>query len=713
MNPIQHRIALTMATVLLPGSSAQDGQSADAELWRDVEIIRTEHGVPHIRARTLRAGAYGLAWVQSEDYGPRTAMSILRASGAMARVFGHDSIESDFGAWRDRRRVMETFHQLDEATRDVYEGFAAGLNRFIELHADAFPASVPRFSGYDVAVLDIGGTSAGALRAYRRLLDPQPRRDTGGSEGYEAVPSDDNEGSNAWALAPGRTRSGRAILLRNPHLSWAAGYYEAHLTVPGVIDFYGDFRIGGPFLVIGGFNRHLGFATTNNAQDLDELYELEADPSAPDHYRFDGQSIPMRRELATVTFRNGDAFATETREQWATPLGPVVYRANGKVYVVKSAGEGDFRAGEQFLRMMRATSLAEWQQAMRMRSRMTSNFTYADRAGNIYYVWNAALPVLPHPPGGDTTAVPVLGSRDVWTRYVPFDSLPQVLNPRGGYVHNENSSPHWTNLHAPLDTNNAYPNFERPSLSLRSQHGLELVAANRRLSLEDVVRLKHSYRMLLADRVKPDLVTAVKATSPTGETASALELLERWGNTSEPGSRGGTLFEVWWQRYAQGTPDSLRYARPWRAGDPTGTPSGLRDHRRAADAFAWAVSETSRRYGRWDVPWGEVHRVRRGAVDVPVGGCGGALGCFRVLNFRRDQDGKLAANGGDGWVLAVEFTDTPRAYSVLAYGQSVDSTSRWHADQAERFARGDLKRVAFSEKDVDAQAVVRYRPGER
>ena len=39
------------------------------------------------------------------------------------------------------------------------------------------------------------------------------------------------------------------------------------------------------------------------------------------------------------------------------------------------------------------------------------------------------------------------------------------------------------------------------------------------------------------------------------------------------------------------------------------------------------------RHGRWDVAWGEVHRVRRGTVDVPVGGCSGAMGCFRVLTF--------------------------------------------------------------------------------
>jgi acyl-homoserine-lactone acylase len=152
----------------------------------------------------------------------------------------------------------------------------------------------------------------------------------------------------------------------------------------------------------------------------------------------------------------------------------------------------------------------------------------------------------------------------------------------------------------------------------------------------------------------------------------------------------------------------------WKASDPARTPSGLADRARAAESFAWAVEETARRHGRWDVAWGEVHRVRRGAVDVPVGGCGGALGCFRVLNFARDStDGKLVANGGDGWVLAVEFGEVPRAYSVLAYGESSRPESPWHSDQAAMFARGEMKKVAFTARDVDAGAVVRYRPGEK
>lgn len=716
-------IPIITAGILLGNTSTAGTRSPGPDLWRQVEIIRTAHGVPHIRAENLRAAGYALAWLQLEDYGPRTAMGVLRARGEMAKLFGRDSIDSDFFFRRARTRAIQTYHLLDQETRDIYDGFAAGVNRYVALHAEEFQPHMPTdFTGYDVATGDIVFPDVDDASAFLARLNPAaPGRDTtrGANDDEEAHA---DAGSNAWAFARSRTKSGKAILLRNPHLAWTAGYYEAHMTVPGVVDFYGDFRIGGPFDVISGFNRYLGWATTNNSPDLDEIYSLDVDPTEVDHYLFDGASLPLTRELTTVEFRNDDGVSTETREFWSTPLGPVIHRANGKIYIFKVAGDGDIRGGEQFLRMMRATSLAEWKEAMKMRARVASNFTYADRTGNIYYVWNAALPLLPHPSGGDTVAIPAREMRDVWTRYVPFDSLPQVLNPKGGYIHNENDSPHFTNVGGRIDTTNAYPNFEKPRLLLRSQLAIELIGGANKVSLEDVVRLKHSYKMLLADRVKPDLVAAVKSTNRTGEVASALALLERWNNTAASDAKGALLFEIWWQRYSrrvadtalpQRLPDSLLFSTVWSAAQPTTTPRGLADPARAAESFAWAVSETARLYGNWDVAWGDVHRVRRGNVDVPVGGCSSGLGCVRTLGFTRTPDGKLVATAGDAWVLVVEFGNVPRAYSVLAYGESPKPESAWHASQAEMFARGEMKKVAFTRQEVDASALARYRPGEK
>jgi acyl-homoserine-lactone acylase len=706
--------AITLLAAVAPQAAAQRSDAVP-ELARQVEVRRTPHGVPHIKAENLRAAAYALAYVQLEDHGARVAVRLLRGRGEMGRWFGRDSMDSDFLAQHAYTLAVEQYPLLDQSTRDVYEGFAAGVNRYVELHPAEFPPGfAPRFTGYDVAARDVNvATPVEARRFLDRVVPAAPAvpaQPNGEGEPPGATAAIE-EGSNAWAFAPGRTKSGRAILMRNPHLAWTAGYYEAHVTVPGMLDFYGDFRIGGPFGVIGGFNRDLGWATTNNAPDLDEIYSLDVDPARVDHYLFEGASLAGQRELVTVTFRNGDGLSTETREVWRTPLGPVIHRDSGKVYVLRAAAEGDYRAGEQFLRMMRARSLAEWKEAMRLRARVNSNFTYADRAGNIFYVWNASIPALPHANGGDTAAVPARRTADVWTRYVPFDSLPQLLNPRGGYVHNENDPPYHTNLRQVLDRARFPANFPEPLLRLRSQHSLELVDPQRKLSLEDVVALKHSYRMLLADRVKADLVSAVRASAPQPRVAEAIAMLARWDNTAAAPSRGGVLFETWWRKYVEGTdPDSM-FAEPWTPRAPTATPRGLKAPRRAAEAFAWAVDETVRRHGTYDVAWGDVHRVRIGSVDTPVGGCSGALGCFRVLNFRTDADGKRSVVGGDGWVLAVEFSDVPRALSVLAYGESAREDSPFHADQAEMFARGELKRVAFSDRDIEAQTIRRYRPG--
>ena len=704
-----NRALAALALVASCGGSAR-AQDAAPALAARVEVRRTAFGVPHIEARDLGAAAYALAYVQMEDHGARVAVGLLRARGELGRWFGRDSVEGDFLARRAYAVAVARYPELDPDTRDVYAGFAEGVNRYVALHPAEFPAGfAPRFTAYDVAARDVSvATAAQARRFLARVapeLVPADRPEPG--EGADPI----EEGSNAWALGPSRTTSRRAILMRNPHLAWSAGYYEAHVTVPGVLDFYGDFRVGGPFGVVAGFNRHLGWATTNNAPDLDEIYALDVDPVRADHYLFEGASLPLERELVTVAFRNGAGLSTETREFWRTPLGPVIHRDGGKAYVLRAGAEGEHRAGAQFLRMMRARSLAEWKTAMRMRARVNSSFTYADAAGHVFYVWNAVVPALPHASGGDTAAVPARRTADVWTRYVPFDSLPQLLDPRGGYVRNENDAPYHTNLRQVLDRRRYPANFPEPSLRLRSQLSVQLIGGRRRLSLEEVVRLKHSYRMLLADRVKGDLVAAVRGSSPAPAVAAAAALLERWDNTAAPASRGGVLFQTWWTRYVEGTTADSMFAVPWSAAAPAATPRGLRDPARAAQAFAWAVDETARRHGRVDAAWGDVHRVRVGAVDEPVGGCSGALGCFRVLNFKDDPDRRRSVTGGDGWVLAVEFGRVPRAYSVLAYGQSARPGSPHRADQAAMFARGEMKRVAFTRRDVERQTVRRYRPG--
>ncbi len=701
-------VSAYLPPVTASGQAAPSSHApASPILSQQVVVRRTEYGVPHIKAESLGAAFFALGYCQMEDYGEEVVRRLIESRGESARYLGEEGdLESDLLAKRAYTRAVETYHLLPQDVRNAMEGFAAGVNLYIEGHADALPEWVrPDFNGHDVAARDIGTPG---WRVGRRVLE---------NLGVEAVglpPTDgtaSEDGSNAWAFAPGRTVSGRTILLRNPHLRWTAGYYEAHITVPGVLNFYGDFRVGGPFGIIGGFNDYLGWATTNNSPALDVVYELVADPARSGQYLFDGASIPLRQRTLTAEVMAGESVQTESQQLWETPLGPVIHRGEDRIYVLRSTNDGEFRRGEQFLRMMQATALEEWLEAMGIRALQSSNLTYADGAGNIFYVWNAKLPVLPHAPN-PKGATPARKSADVWTRLVPFDDLPRLLNPAGGYVQNSNDPPYYTNLNQPLNPDSFPPNMPAPRLRFRSQLSLDLVHNEAQVTLEEVVRMKHDVRMVLAERVKADLVEAVRSSNPEEELAQAAALLESWDGTVDARSRGSALFELWATRYLAVTDSAAQFRLPWSSEEPTLTPSGLGDPSGAVEALRWALDEAAGRWGSWDVAWGEVHRVRRGSVDVPVGGCSSSLGCFRVLNYDLQEDGRYAASGGDGWILAVEFGEPPRAYSVLAYGQSNREDSPHFDDQAAMFARGELKPVAFAETEVEARTIRTYRPRE-
>jgi acyl-homoserine-lactone acylase len=690
-------------------------QSPSPDYASRAEIRRTAHGVPHILSPDMAGLGYGMAWAQLEDHGAMVVLNLVRARGELSRIFGPDSLESDFSHVESHALAVATYSKLSADLRRVQDGWAAAVNRWVETHpADYARYQLPTFTAHDVAALWVDEQVEPAMRRFQRA---QTRR----RAAVEPVDRD-NIGSNAWAFAPSRTTSGNAMLLRNPHIGWRSDwystYYEMQITVPGKVNFYGDFRVGFPFYFNGGFNDQLGWATTNNGPDLEEVYALRLDPDRPDHYRFDGGSVPLERKELTVRVRRNGRLETATREVWRTPLGPVIGRGEGEVYVLRSPGWGEFRKAEQFLAMMRARNLAEWTQAMAMRAHTESNLTYADRDGNILYLWNASLPVRPHAPLADTAAVPAASSDDIWTTLHPLDELPQLLNPPSGYTHNENDPFHFTNLESPIDSARfPAPGFPAPELRFRSQLGVDLATQVPRMSLDDVVRLKHSYRMMAAERLVDDLVAAVREAGPNGRLGDAIAVLEGWDKTASPEARGAVLFTEWFDRYYRGSGQNTAereanaYARPWSSEDPTGTPNGLGDPARAVRALAEAAEAMMQEHGRLDPAWGDLVRVIRGEVDVPVGGCPGMYGCFRVLSIRPSGDGRYQNGGGDGWVLVVEFTRAgPRAKSIMAYGASSLPGSPWFSDQAAMYARGELKDVAFSEAAIAEQLVKSYRP---
>jgi acyl-homoserine-lactone acylase len=690
-------------------------------LARQVQIRRTQYGVPHIKGESLEAAAFGFAYCQAEDHLQNIMRGILGVRGDLAATFGPgddgQNVTADFfnRQFRVHARAVETYHKLDPDYRAMIEGFAAGLNFYVDRHRDDVPAWTPRVTGHDVAAYGISGVMRFAFNRNDLIKDFLKSQAAATARRMpdmmlEGAADESAIGSNMWAFAPSRSQSGHAMLMGNPHQPWkpVSTYYEAHMIVPDRLNIYGATYIGRP-IITSGWNESLGWSHTVNAPDLEEIYELDLDAAIADHYLFDGGSVPLARDDVEIKVKSEQGTASQSRTFWHSPLGPVIHRTATKVYVLRSACYENYRAYEQWLRMSQTKNFAEFRQAVEMNAVPMFNICYADRVGNIFYIWNGTVPNLPHR-AHKAEAVHASRTADVWTKFHATSELPQLVNPPGGYVQNCNSPPYLTNLQAPLDPAKYPAHFSLNDLSLRTQHSLRLVDNGKKLSLDDVCTLKHSPLMLLAERVKPDLIAALKASSSGSNLEAAIRALESWDDTVAAESRGGTLFANWWDRYYQ--KGVGKFAVAWSATEPMLTPRGLADRERAVATFHEAFAEVTSLYGRPDVSWVEVHRIRKGAVDLPVTGGSGLMGCFRVLEFHADSDGKLAANSGDSFVFAVEFSDPPRGYTNVAYSQSDVPSSPHFSDQASLFSANRLKPAAFTDAEIEAQLIKAYRPGE-
>jgi acyl-homoserine-lactone acylase len=497
-------------------------------------------------------------------------------------------------------------------------------------------------------------------------------------------------------------------------------YWEAHVTVPGKLNFYGSTFAGRPMLT-SGFNEHLGWTHTVNNIDLQDIYALALDPKKPDHYLFDGKPLALTKREFAVEVKTGDgSVRTERRSYWYSHLGPVVHRTRDKAFAVKSSILDEWRFYEGWCEMTKAKSYAQYYATLKKNLVPMFNIGYADADGNILYLWNGRLPK--RVDGGMDYRLDVPGDtgKYVWTELHRTEELPQLLNPAGGYVQNCNDAPWWTSLRDPLEPK-IYPSYIEPGipLRLRSQMSLEMLEGQEKFSLQDVMRLKFNPKMLLADRVKPDLIGAIKRSqNPSDDLKKGLAAIEAWDNRTAADSRGGVLFQRFWETYSAAVREPFAVA--WDAKSPAKTPRGLSDAGMAVRHLEDAVRWTRQKFGSESVAWGDAHRIRLGDLDLPATGASGTYGLFHVVQFGEAPDGKrvvgtiergkLMAGGGDGWIFAVEFSKPLIAYSLLAYGQTTNTASKHSTDQAPLFAKGQFKRVRFTEAEIKANLEREYRP---
>jgi penicillin amidase/acyl-homoserine-lactone acylase len=679
-------ILAAMAAAMLMGAAAEAAPSTYAD---EVRIRRDEWGVPHIRAKSDTAAAYGLAWAQAEDDFATIQEAVFQSRGRLAELKGPAGIENDYlvhlqDVWGTVRRRYA--RDLAPATRKVMEAYAASLNAYAAKHPDKVLPGLLPITGQDLAAATTfrGPSFYGLDDVFRRTLRPQAQKLALAEPKLET-------GSNGVAVAPSRSADGATRLLVNSHQPFTGplAWYEAVIQTDEGWHVAGGFFPGGPFM-LHGHNAHLGWASTVNNPDLADVFQLTVNPANREEYRLDGAWKRFESHWVEIKVKRADGgFDVMRKEIARSAHGPVVRNDRG-VFAIRYAGMGEIRQNEQYFAMNKARNLSEWKAAMAMGVLPSINYVYGDAKGNVGYVHNGRYPVRKE--GVDWSGV-VPGDRSdlIWNAQLPFAKIPQVWNPKSGWVFNANNTP----FQATSEADDLKPGAFSKTLGLqtnmtnRAWRALETYGADTSITAEEF----EAYKYDLTFSSRSDLAKALTLLGALNakddpDLAAAQALLKVWDRRTHRDSRAAPLAVLTVLKLLQ-TP-----ARPPVA------------------VLKETMAELRTHFGRIDPTWGEVNRIRRGKVDLPVDG---GPDIFRAIYGRPDPDGRLRGLAGDTFIMFVTWdrAGAMSSTSIHQFGSAtLDEASPHFADQTPLFAAMKTKPVRFTEEQLKGHIVRDYRPGE-
>lgn len=731
-------------------------------------IYWDKYAVPHIYAADVRGVVRGLGYATMENHAELLLRKIARARGRLAEYFGlgngpvtTNNIASDTEVIRYGLRdvARDWVARGGGEQRALLAAYCAGVNDYAARHpADIDPVLRP--------ILPIVPTDVTAVTAYVLYALFQSGQDfvpqlaaafTAGGTPNE--PPSRQAGSNAMVIAPSRATDGSAIIVANSHLPWgvnqpltgsdayfsAAQWIEAQLVVGDphhpALNASGATFPGLPGF-IEGFNDAAGWTqTANNIYNAD-LFRLTLN-AAGTHYRYGNDWRPLLHKVVTLRVLRADHTVSSLAiDTYRSVHGPLIAfdKPHTHALALRNTGIEQPAVVAQFWRMIQARTLADFKQAVGALQLPIFNLFFADQGGEVYYLFNGRQPVRTCPYhltfSGGVLLPPILDGTNpacLPTQTLSLAQLPQAANPPGGYVANGNEAPWYASFPQPasLQAQDYPPYITADGVDFRPQSLHARLNGIETFTPDQVLGIKNSTRLRLADQVLPDLLTIAQAAAKAGDkqAAEAAGILTRWDRTADEASAGGVLFEAWWDAVVQdviagkiSADTSLAYSNnvhprfrvAFDPAHPLTTPAGLDTGNKAAlladlDAAVTMLDRQFAAVGGAAVPWGTAHKTtlvaRTGGqqqhvvppflVNDPSSGADDEFGGIRVVNpaFAAPL-GEFVSYGGESYIHVIEFTpEGPKGGSLLVYGNASRPNSPHIGDQAALFRAKTLKPV--------------------
>jgi acyl-homoserine-lactone acylase len=719
-------LAATAAlTITAAQAQAAVQPAGDMARWRAqaarISIVRDDWGIAHVRGKTDADAVFGMVYAQAEDDFNRVETNYINAMGRLAEAEGEDAVWQDLRMklFVDPADLKAKYAASPAWLKSVMNAWADGLNFYLASHPAVKPRVIKHFEPW-MALSFTEGSIGGDIEkvSLKELASFYGNKQL--AEVAQLLP-EEPKGSNGMAIGPQITTAGHAMLLINPHTSFFFRS-ELQMTSDEGLNAYGAATWGQPFLYQG-FNDHVGWMHTTSGLDaVDEFAETIVRKDGKAFYRYGAEERPVTVKTIEVPFRQADgAMGKKTFTVYATHHGPIVRAANGK-WIAIALMNKPLEALEQSYLRTKATDLASFMKVAELKANSSNNTLFADTKGETAYLHPQFIPR--RDDRFDYTQ-PVDGSDPAtdWKGLHALSEAPQVISPKGGWLYNSNDAP-WRTAGPESPKAQAFPRYmDQVGFNPRTEHATRVLSGKKDFTLPGLIAAAYDSYLPAFEHLVPSLAQAYDATPDSDplkarlkDQVAALKAWNyRWGENSTETSLAVFWGEALWQKIKLGgARPSLSAVDRMVAASP----------QEKLQALAEASDRLQADFGAWKTPWGQINRYQRNNGDIvqkfddakpsiPVMFTSAQWGSLASFGARRyDGTKRYYGTSGNSFVAAIEFGPKIVARAVSAGGESGNPASKHFADQATRYATGNLREVYFYPEQLKGHTERTYKPGE-
>lgn len=515
---------------------------------------------------------------------------------------------------------------------------------------------------------------------------------------FRAKPDRDN-GSNNWAIAGSKTKSGRPILCNDPHLglNLPSLWYEMQISTP-THNVYGVSFPGAPAIVIG-FNDSIAWGMTNAARDVRDYYRIRFKDDSHAQYWFENAWKDADLQIEQFLQKDGTVFYDTVAY---TVFGPVMYddnfdghgRARGNIdLAVRWRAHDPSNELNTFLLLNKAANYSDYRAAISHFVCPGQNFVFAAKSGQIALWQQGLFPA--EWPGQGSFIMPGTDSAYRWQQNIPQEENPHLVDPERGFVSSANQLP----------ADSTYPYFLGGGYDL--YRGLMI---NRYLTsmagatTADMQKMQIDNYNLFAQTAMPVLLAHLNTIGLNNDEVKYLDIVRNWNMRNDNEEAGPTIFTRWYETFenlvwkdelAKQPPpytmpepytlfEALLRDTAFSFVDNVNTPVRETLSDQVTAAFRQIVPELREAEANGRLRWsafkdaGIRHLLRIPALSRFHLNTGGGL---NVINATKQFH-------GPSWRMVVQLSDKTEAYGVYPGGQSGNAGSPYYDQFVDTWASG-------------------------